>query len=59
MIAIGRINSKTLSLLSGLGIDGAAVVSAIMGSEDAKGTAEELKNKFILIFIPPTAFGCE
>lgn len=43
VIAIGGINLKTISLLSGLEIDGVAVVSAIMGSEDAKKTAKKLK----------------
>ena len=43
VVAIGGINAETLPLLNGLEVDGVAVVSAIMGSEDAKGMAEELK----------------
>lgn len=43
IIAIGGINLETISLLSGLRIDGVAVVSAIMGNGDAKGAAEKLK----------------
>ena len=43
IVAIGGINLETLPLLSGLEIDGIAVVSAIMGSEDAKQTASKLK----------------
>ncbi|MDR2943490.1 MAG: thiamine phosphate synthase [Methanosarcinales archaeon] len=43
VVAIGGINLETVSLLSGLGIDGVAVVSAIMGSGDAKKAAGELK----------------
>ena len=46
VIAIGGITVDTLPLLNGLGIDGVAVVSAIMGSEDAKGVAEKLREKF-------------
>ncbi|MDV0445544.1 Thiamine-phosphate synthase [Methanimicrococcus sp. At1] len=42
IVAIGGINLETLPLLSGLKIDGAAVVSAIMGSDDAKEAAEKL-----------------
>lgn len=44
IVAIGGINLETLPLLSGLEIEGVAVVSAIMGSENAKGAAEELKS---------------
>ncbi|MBZ3934927.1 thiamine phosphate synthase [Methanimicrococcus blatticola] len=44
IVAIGGINLETISLLSGLRIDGVAVVSAIMGSEDAKEAAEKLSN---------------
>jgi len=43
IVAIGGINEETLPLLSGLEIDGVAVVSAIMGSADAKEAAERLK----------------
>lgn len=43
IVAIGGINLETLPLLSGLEIDGVAVVSAIMGSEDAREAAEKLK----------------
>ncbi|MCL2141274.1 MAG: thiamine phosphate synthase [Methanimicrococcus sp.] len=43
VVAIGGISIKTMPLLKGTGIDGVAVVSAIMGSDDAKKAAEELK----------------
>ncbi|MDL2261690.1 thiamine phosphate synthase [Methanimicrococcus sp. OttesenSCG-928-J09] len=43
VVAIGGINLETISLLSGLRIDGVAVVSAIMGSEDARGTTTILR----------------
>lgn len=46
IVAIGGIHLETVSLLPGLEIDGIAVVSAIMGSEDAMRTAAELKKKF-------------
>lgn len=49
IVAIGGIHLETISLLSGLEIDGIAVVSAIMGSEDAMGAAAELKKKFDLL----------
>ncbi|WNY23176.1 Thiamine-phosphate synthase [Methanimicrococcus hongohii] len=47
IVAIGGINLETLPLLSGLEIDGVAVVSAIMGEEDAKGAAEKLNELII------------
>lgn len=46
VVAIGGINLETVSLLSDLEIDGVAVVSTIMGSEDAKEAAEKLKSEF-------------
>jgi thiamine-phosphate pyrophosphorylase len=46
VVAIGGITVDTLPLLNGLGIDGVAVISAIMESEDAKGMAEKLREKF-------------
>ena len=44
VVAIGGINSKNLMELSGSGVDGVAVVSAIFAAEDpGKATAELLK----------------
>ncbi len=42
IVAIGGINLETLPILSGLEIDGIAVVSAIMGSKNAKRKAEKM-----------------
>lgn len=50
VVAIGGINSETLPLLKGFEIDGVAVVSAIMGEEDARGAAEKLKEKTDYLF---------
>ncbi len=43
LVIIGGINGKTLPLFRGTGIDGAAVVSAIIGADDVRGQAEKLK----------------
>ncbi len=43
VVAIGGINAGNLEQLYGSGIDGVAVVSAIMGSENPKKAAQELK----------------
>lgn len=45
MVAIGGINENNIEKLYGTGIDGVAVVSAIIGKEDIKGAAEILKEK--------------
>jgi len=46
MVAIGGINKNNVSLLSGTGIDGIAVVSAIVAQADTAGAARELKSLF-------------
>ncbi len=46
LIAIGGINEANASLLGGLGIEGIAVVSAIMWSKDPKGAAQRLLQEF-------------
>lgn len=46
IVAIGGINPETLPLLEGAEIDGIAVVSAIMGSRDAKTVSGELRKVF-------------
>lgn len=43
IIGIGGINEKNLSLLNGIGIDGIAVVSALISAKDIAGKAKELK----------------
>lgn len=43
VVAIGGINSKTVPLLAGTGIDGIAVVSAVVAAEDAASAASELR----------------
>lgn len=45
IVAIGGINESNIELLEGTGIEGAAVVSAIMGKKDIKKAAEGLKKK--------------
>lgn len=46
VVAIGGINHNNLSEFKGIGIDGVAIVSAIIGNENIKASAEELGNKF-------------
>lgn len=46
VIAIGGINEKNISQFKNTGIDGIAVVSAIMGKEDPKLAAEIIKKEF-------------
>ena len=43
VVAIGGINEKNVLELSGTGIDGIAIVSAILGKDNIKKAAEELK----------------
>lgn len=43
VVAIGGINKKNLPELSGTGIDGVALVSAIFGAEDIEAECKELK----------------
>ena len=47
IVVIGGINKETIPLFHGIGIDGLAVVSAIVSQEDAAGAAHELKNLFL------------
>lgn len=43
VVAIGGLNAKNIPLLEGIGISGAAVVSAVMGAEDPEEAARKLK----------------
>jgi len=46
LVAIGGINKSNIPSFAGTGIDGIAVVSAIVSQEDASGAARELKVLF-------------
>ena len=46
IVVIGGINKDTVPLFSGIGIDGIAVVSAIVAYQDATSAAQELKALF-------------
>jgi thiamine-phosphate pyrophosphorylase len=46
IVAIGGINKSNIPSFAGTGIDGIAVVSAIVSQEDASGAARELKSLF-------------
>ncbi|KYG25643.1 thiamine phosphate synthase [Priestia endophytica] len=47
-VAIGGITAENIEKLNGTGIRGAAVVSAILKSQDPKKAAEELNEKLVL-----------
>jgi thiamine-phosphate pyrophosphorylase len=47
IVAIGGISERTLPLLAGAGIDGIAVVSAILSHRDAAASAASLKANFL------------
>lgn len=47
IVVIGGINQKTVPLFAGTGIDGIAVVSAVIAAEDISAAAAELKNLFL------------
>ena len=49
VVAIGGINKENVSSLRNTNIDGIAVVSAIVGNEDPKLAAENMKSLFTLI----------
>ncbi len=49
IVAIGGINGKMLPLLEGTGIDGVAVVSALMASNSITAEAEKLKRAVLRI----------
>lgn len=49
VVAIGGINKENVSSLRNTNIDGIAVVSAIVGEEDPKLAAENMKSLFTLI----------
>ncbi len=49
VVAIGGINRDTLPLFAGTGIDGIAVVSALISARDITGAARELKESFCQI----------
>ena len=46
IVVIGGINKETVPLFHGMGIDGIAVVSAIVSQKDAASAARELKKKW-------------
>jgi len=46
IVVIGGINKNTVPLFRGTGIDGIAVVSAIVAQKDTTGAARELKTLF-------------
>jgi len=46
IVVIGGINKDTVPLFAGTGIDGIAVVSAVVAQKDASGAARELKALF-------------
>lgn len=46
MVAIGGINEENISLLRGTGIDGAAVISAVVGQKDITAAAQKLISNF-------------
>ena len=46
IVVIGGINKDTVPLFAGTGIDGIAVVSAVVSQKDARGAARELKALF-------------
>jgi thiamine-phosphate pyrophosphorylase len=46
IVVIGGINKNTMPLFAGTGIDGIAVVSAVVSQKDAGGAARELKALF-------------
>ncbi len=47
IVAIGGINKETIPHFQGIGIDGLAVVSAIVAKPDVAGAAQELKALFL------------
>lgn len=46
IVVIGGINMATLPSFRGLGLDGLAVVSAILGAEDIEGAARDMRETF-------------
>lgn len=46
VVAIGGISKENVSLLKDTGIEGISVISAILGKEDIKEAAKDLKNLF-------------
>ncbi|NYC52297.1 thiamine-phosphate diphosphorylase [Clostridium beijerinckii] len=49
IVVIGGINKDRVKDFKGIGIDGLAIVSAIIAKEDITTAAKELKNEFIKI----------
>lgn len=47
VVAIGGINAENISLLKGTGVDGAAVISAILAKRDITAAAETLISNFL------------
>ena len=46
IVAIGGVNEDNIALLRETGVDGAAVISAIVGQKDITAAAEELISNF-------------
>ena len=46
VVAIGGVNKENIALLRETGVDGAAVISAIVGQKDITAAAEELISNF-------------
>lgn len=46
LVVIGGINLETIPLFRGIGIEGVAVVSAILGQDDAERAAREVRRAF-------------
>lgn len=47
VVVIGGINQQTIPLFAGVGIDGVAVVSALIAAKDITRAAEQLKTSFL------------
>ena len=55
IVVIGGINRKTVPLFAGTGIDGIAVVSALMAAENIAGEAKRLKESVLRVRRTPAA----
>lgn len=47
IVAIGGVNAENISSLKGTGVDGAAVISAILAQRDIAAAAETLISSFL------------
>ena len=46
VVAIGGVNEENIALLKSTGVDGAAVISAVVGQKDITAAAEKLISNF-------------